>query len=92
MTYYIPDSAWSKIMSFLHKEYDFEKQAVVDELAYLIQIARNTDTFFTPAMLLPNAWECTLCNLASKYRNNHNQTRSDVCTCVYCRLCLWNRY
>jgi len=90
MTYYIPDSVWSKIMSFLHQEYDFEKQAVVDELAYLIQIARSTDTFFTPALLLPR--KCTLCTLASKYRNNHNQTRSDVCTCVYCRLRLWHRY
>ena len=88
MTYYIPDPVWSNIMSFLHKEYDFEKQAVVDELANLCQFAQSADTLFTPTLLLP----CTLGNLASKYRNNHNQTRSDVCTCVYCRLCLWNRY
>ena len=88
MTYYIPDPAWSKIMSFLHKEYDFEKQAVVDELANLCQFAQSTDTLFTPALLLP----CTLCNLASKYRNNYNQTRSDVCTCVYCRLRMWSIY
>ena len=88
MTYYIPDPVWSNIMSFLHKEYDFEKQTVVDELANLCQIARGADTLFTPALLLP----CTLCNLASKYRNNYNQTRSDVCTCVYCRLCMWNRF
>ena len=86
---YVPDSVWSKIMSFMHQEYDFEKQAVVDELANLCHIARCVDTF-TPALLLP--MKCTLCNLASKYRNNHNQTRSDACTCVYCRLRMWQRY
>ena len=86
---FVPDPVWQHIMSFLHKEYDFEKQAVVDELAYLCQIARSVETF-TPALLLP--MECTLSNLASKYRNHHNQTRSDACSCVYCRLRLWHRY
>ena len=91
---FIPQPAWSNIMSYLHSEYDWERKAVIVELKQKCALFGDDFDFieFVPSLMLPT--RCILQHVASKYRNYHNQTctQPEACQCAYCALRLWNIY
>ena len=70
----IPEPAFSTIMSYLHREYDYERQLVIDELTEKCRgLGPNVDEFLelVPQLLLPtvcmvwNVERCYLCDLVA---------------------------
>ena len=70
----IPEPAFSTIMSYLHRKYDYERQLVRDELAEKCRgLGPNVDGFLelVPQLLLPtvcmvwNVERCYLCDLVA---------------------------
>ena len=52
---FIPQPAWSNIMSYLHSEYDWERKAVIVELKQKCALFGDDFDFieFVPSLLLP---------------------------------------
>jgi len=92
---FIPYIPWNTIMSYLHTEYDYEKQAVINEVKQKC-IALGSRVEYYPA-LIPCFMLQTTCiwaPLQSKYRS-YQQLESldnEKCTCRYCKKELWTRY
>lgn len=89
----IPEPAWSNILSYLHREYDWEKQQVIRELTRkCLGLGKNKDDFieFVPSLLLPT--ECIWGQMQSRYRCYRQQWAfdSEKCTCGYCKAGLWS--
>ena len=83
---YIPQPAFSTIMSFMHREHDYARQQVVDQLAErCANLGDNTQ--YIPLRLLQR--ECMFKHVANKYRSYHNKMSVCKCTCGYCRAGLW---
>ena len=92
---HIPQQAWANILSYLHNEYDWDKQQVIDELRdKCLGLGEGRDNFieFVPALLLPT--ECVWRNEQSKYRcySQRWAREEDKCTCGFCKAGLWAIY
>ena len=92
---FIPQPAWSSVMSYLHSEYDWERKAVIDELKQKCRaLGSKVDEFLdlVPCLMLPT--RCIWQAMQSKYRCHQQQMslEEDKCKCGYCRIELWGRY
>ena len=89
---YLPQPAFCNIMSFLHREFDYERQQVIDELNEKCGVFG--DEFecleLVPSLMLPT--KCIWKNIQSKYRCYHNRMSLEMCACRYCRDGLWGEY
>ena len=89
---YLPQPAFGVIMGFLHREFDYERQQVIDELNEKCEVFG--DEFecleLVPSLMLPT--KCIWKNIQSKYRCYHNRMSLEMCACRYCRDGLWGEY
>lgn len=79
-------------MSFLHREYDWERKQVIDELNKRSTVIGDDFQFpeLVPVLMMPT--KCTWRNMQSKYRCHHNSVSAGKCQCGYCRAGLWGIY
>ena len=89
---YLPQQAFKNILSFLHREYDWERQQVVDELNERCAVLGDDFAFLelVPSLMMPT--ECMWRRLQSKYRCYRNKVSVEKCQCGYCRAGLWGIY
>jgi len=89
---YLPQPEFKNIMSFLHREYDWERQQVVDELNERCAVLGDDFEFLelVPSLMMPT--ECMWRRLQSKYRCYRNKVSVEKCQCGYCRAGLWGIY
>ena len=64
---YLPQPAFKNIMSFLHREYDWERQQVIDELNQRCAVLGDDFEFLelVPQLMLPT--ECMVWNVQRRY-------------------------
>ena len=91
----LPTFVRQHVFSYLHREYDWEKQQVIGELrGKCLGLGEDKDSFieFVPALLLPT--ECIWRNEQSKYRcySQRWAREEDKCTCGFCKAGLWGIY
>ena len=91
----IPEPAFSTIMSYLHREYDYQRQLMIDELNQKCKgLGSKVDDFLglVPCLMLPT--KCIWQAMQSKYRCYQQKVGLDEekCTCGYCKMELWGRY
>ena len=89
---YLPQPALTNILSFLHREYDSERQQVIDELNKRCAVIGDDFEFLelVPSLMMPT--ECMWRRLQSKYRCYRNRVSVEKCRCGYCRAGLWCIY
>ena len=89
---YLPQPAFKNIMSFLHREYDWERQQVVDEMNERCAVLGDDFEFLelVPSLMMPT--ECMWRRLQSKYRCYRNRVSVEKYRCGYCRAGLWCIY
>ena len=89
---YLPQPAFKNMLSFLHREYDWERQQVVDELNERCAVLGDDFEFLelVPSLMMPT--ECIWRRIQSKYRCIRNEWSEEKCPCGYCRAGLWGRY
>ena len=89
---YLPQQAFTNIMSFLHREYDWERQRVINELNQRCAVLGGNFEFLelVPSLMMPT--ECMWRRLQSKYRCYCNKMSVEKCRCGYCRAGLWGIY
>ena len=89
---HLPQPALSNVMSFLHREYDWERQQVIDELNERSAVIGEDFQFLelVPSLMMPT--ECMWRRLQSKYRRYCNQVSAEKCRCGYCRAGMWSIY
>ena len=64
---YLPQPAFKNIMSFLHREYDWERQQVIDELNERCAVLGDDFEFLelVPSLMMPI--ECMVWNVQRRY-------------------------
>ena len=64
---YLPQPAFKNIMSFLHREYDWERQQVIDELNERCAVLGDDFEFLelVPQLMMPT--ECMVWNVQRRY-------------------------
>ena len=64
---YLPQPAFKNIMSFSHREYDWERQQVIDELNERCAVLGDDFEFLelVPQLMLPT--ECMVWNVQRRY-------------------------
>ena len=89
---YIPQPAFSTIVSFMHREYDYERQQVINELNKRCAVVGDDFPFLelVPSLMMPT--KCMWRRLQSKHRCYHNQVSVNKCRCGFCRAGLWGIY
>ena len=67
---YLPQPAFKNIMSFLHREYDWERQQVIDELNERCAVLGDDFEFLelVPSLMMPT--ECMVWNVQRRYMCN----------------------
>ena len=89
----IPQPAWSNVLSYLHREYDWEKAQLMRELTAKCKfLGEDTDDImeFVPSLMLPT--KCIWSRVQSRYRCYSQEWAlgEDKCTCGYCKAGLWS--
>ena len=88
----LPTHVRQLVFGCLRREYDWERQQVIDELNKRCAVIGDDFEFLelVPSLMMPT--ECMWRRLQSKYRCYRNKVSVKKCQCGYCRAGLWGIY
>ena len=88
----LPTHVRQLVFGYLRREYDWERQQVIDELNKRCAVIGDDFEFLelVPSLMMPT--ECMWRRLQSKYRCYRNRVSVEKCQCGYCRAGLWGMY